>query len=144
MTPNPEVRRETLTALEWRKDATRCGGGFSFHRPSCKCVTSAGHCACPIDECEHNIEDDCVHCCGTDGPEIDLDPGIALVELMRFCAANSFAWWVGTAPSGEIACGITRGDFVVGVNPIVGQAKAETPALAICAALIAAARKVKS
>lgn len=75
---------------------------------------------------------------------IDLDDGIALAELRKLCKEYNYSWRIEETAIG-ITCSIYRRGMTVRAGDLtVAYAKGETPARAICKAIVEAARKVKS
>lgn len=85
------LRKAACEALGWKKETMECGGGFTFHRPSCSC-RSVVDCGCTFEQCDHDVEIDCIHGCGTDGPAIESDPAVSEPMFLEWCEKHRFTW----------------------------------------------------
>jgi hypothetical protein len=69
-----------------------------------------------------------------DDVHIELSSGLALDALVEFCAKHHWLWQVEESPIGGYACHLRATPKRIGI-PI--DASGETPALAICRAIVA-------
>jgi len=91
-----ELRKAANEVLGWTYRGTQCSGGFSCHRQDCKCDSATNECTCPFESCDHALEIDCIHGCGTDGPAVESKPEISEPMFLDFCAKHNLRWEMST------------------------------------------------